>query len=203
MDLFGFEIDIKEDHFVIDNRIIDYLKKNLKESRFNHSYSVGILSYEIALKNKLEKPLIYFLAGLLHDVGKYVDINDSKKIMEENFREYLDLPSYAYHSFIGAKMIKEELKIENNEFLDAIMFHTTGKGNLSALGMVLFAADKIEPTRKYDSYDLILEMFKDFRSGFNKVLIEVNKFLKSKNDEDNRLSIEMYTYYLKGVNDGD
>ena len=197
MDFFGYKIEINEDHFIIDDRLISYLKKNLKESRFNHSYSVAILSYEIAIKNHLDNPLKYFLAGLLHDVGKYVSEEKSKEIMENEFKEYLDLPSYAYHSFIGAKMIKEELKINDSDLLDSIMFHTTGKANLSTLGIILFAADKIEPTRKYDSYDLILDMFKDYRSGFKRVLIEVDKFLKSKHDEDNRLSIEMYNFYLK------
>ncbi len=197
MDFFGYKIEVIEDHFIVDDRLIAYLKKNLKESRFNHSYSVAILSYEIALKNHLENPLIYFLAGLLHDIGKYVDDNKSKEIMEEYFKEYLDLPSYSYHSFIGAKMIKDELNINDSDLLDSIMFHTTGKAKLSPLGMVLFAADKIEPTRKYDSYELILDMFKDYRSGFNRVLVEVDKFLKSKHDEDNRLSIEMYNFYLK------
>ncbi len=194
--MYGYKIEINDDHFIVDEKINNFLKENLNESRYNHSFSVAILSYEIAKKNNLNEPLKYFLAGLLHDVGKYKNIDDSKKIMQLYFKNYLDLPCYTYHSFVGAKMIEEELKIKDKEFLEAIMFHTTGNENLTDLALVLFAADKIEPTRKYNSYDLILKMFNDYKTGFKDVIFEVDKFLASQNNEDNYLSEKMRKFYL-------
>lgn len=197
MNLYGYEITVNDDHFIIDEKIVNFVKNNLTENRYNHSYSVAILCYEIAIKNNLKDPLKYFLLGFLHDVGKYTNDEKSIKIMKKYFKEYLNLPSYTYHSFVGSKMIEDELKINDEEFLEAIMFHTTGNSNLSDLAIVLFAADKIEPTRKYNSYDLILKMFKNYKVGFKDVLIEVNKFLKSQNCEDNELSKSMYKFYIK------
>lgn len=192
--IFGYNIEVKDDHFIVDEKIEEYLKKNLIKERYNHSYNVAILSYEIAKKNNLENPLIYFLCGLLHDVGKYVNNDDSDKIMKENFKEYLDLPSYTYHSFVGAIKIKEELNIKDEVFLDAIKFHTTGKPNFSTLGKIIYMSDKIEPSRKYNSYDLILNAFKDYNEGFINTIKSVNVFYEGKACT---LFNEMYNYYIK------
>lgn len=192
--IFGYKIEIKEDHFFIDEKIEDYLKKNLTKERYNHSYNVAILAYEIAKKNNLENPLIYFFCGLLHDVGKYVNNDEVNKIMKENFKEFIDLPSYTYHSFVGALKIKEELNINDNTFLDAIEFHTTGKPNFSTLGKIIYMADKIEPSRKYDSYDLILSAFKDYNDGFINTIKSVDTFYQGKACY---LFNEMYRFYIK------
>lgn len=192
-----YRFSIKKGQIIdIDPFLNAYLYKNLKESRYLHSLSVAKLMYEIALRNKLENPLKYYVCGLLHDVGKYVSKEKTLEIMENNYKYYLNLPFYAYHSFVGAYLVENELKIDDKEFLEAIKIHTTGDEKMSTLAEVLFAADKIDPLRSYDSSEMINLMKEDNVKGFIKVVYETKIFLKDKHNDSNYLSERMYQYYL-------
>lgn len=191
--IFKFE----DGEIIIDPFLVDYVKSHLNERRYLHSLSVAKLAYNIAISNKLENPIKYYFTGFIHDIGKYIDEEDSLKIMKEYYSQYLDLPKYAFHAFIGAYLLKNELKIDDKEIIDAIIYHTTGNKELSPLAMIIFASDKMEPTRNYDSSNMIEMMLKDYRSGFKEVVKEVEIFLKDKEEENNRLSEMMYEYYLK------
>ena len=193
----NFHFNKNESNWSLDPFIDSYLNKKLKKERYLHSISVANLMLEIAENNNLENKEKYFIAGLLHDVGKYYSKEKTLKLMNKYFSEYLDLPSYAYHSFIGAYLIKKDLEINDDEIYEAIKYHTTGNENLSDLGLVLYAADKIEPLRKYDSSLLIKGMVDDYKTGFVEVLKETKIFLESKGDLSNRLTEKMYQYYLK------
>ena len=180
----------------IDPFLNCYLCKKLKENRYLHSLSVANLMYEIALSNKLDNPLKYYICGLLHDVGKYEDEKSEFKIMKENFKEYLNLPQYAYHSFVGAYLVKNDLGIDDNDILEAIKFHTTGNANMNIISKILFAADKIDPLRNYDSSYMIKMVKENFETGFIEVVKETKIFLKNKKGNSNYLSEYMYLYYL-------
>lgn len=194
---YGYLFDFSnKENIVVDQRILDYLKMRLTEKRYLHSFSVANLAYDIALSNKLENPEKYFISGLLHDIGKYVDKDTTLKIMKGIYEEYIDLPEYAYHSFVGAYLAKTELHIEDEELLNAILFHTTGKDNLTPLEMIVFASDKIEPLRRFNSIDEINLMKRNFLKGFKQVIYKDRIFQIEKKSESNFLSNAMYQFYL-------
>ena len=74
--------------------------------------------------------------------------------MNTHFSEYADLPAFSYHQFIGSYIAKEEFKMEK-DVVEAIEFHATGNYPMSRLAKIIYASDKIEPTRGFDSSDLI------------------------------------------------
>lgn len=194
---YSYNFDFKDiNNIKIDERIYKYMEKKLTNKRLLHSLSVGKLAYEIALSNKLINPEIYYIAGILHDVGKYVNEIDTNKIMKNEFKEFCDLPSYSFHAFVGVHLIKEELKIDDPILLNAIKYHTTGKDNMDDLTLILFASDKIEPLRGFDSSKEIFLMKEDFKNGFKSVLIKDKIFQSKKDTESNRLSDLMYSFYL-------
>lgn len=196
-DFCKYRLTIREDNqFIIDDRIFNYVYKNLTIKRFMHSLSVANLMYDIAVSNGLDNPAKFFFVGLLHDVGKYLDKKRSTDLMKLYFKEYLDLPKYAYHAFVGSYMITNDLSITDKEINDAIIYHTTGNSNLSVLGIVLFAADKIEPLRPYNSKKLIKLMRNDCVNNFKYVVKEAKDFLEKKGDEGNYLSNNLYKFYL-------
>lgn len=192
----NFKFIVSEEKIVTEETLDNYIKEKLTKKRYDHSYSVANLMYKIAISNKLENPIKYFFTGLIHDIGKYVDLNTTNQIMNDHFKEYIDLPSYSYHSFVGVYLAKKELHIQNEEVLNAIKFHTTGKGNMDDLSLILYAADKIEPLRGYDSSEMIEGMLKNYKTGFKKVVYECKIFLEKKENEPNYLTNEMYDYYL-------
>lgn len=196
-------IDIPDSvrEYIEENRLyyIEKLEKYLPEQRFLHSLSVAELSLKIAKMNKLEHPEKYYFAGLLHDLGKTykTESNDSISFMNEHFPEYMDLPKFSYHQFIGAYLAEHEFGITDSEILEAIKFHCTGKKDMSSVGMVVYAADKIEPTRQFDSRWLINSCLKSWKQGFLDTLEDNRKYLKSHNkDCSNRYTDECFKMYL-------
>ena len=143
---------------------INKVKSLIKESRYIHSLSVAHLAYKIAKKHQLDYQKAY-IAGLLHDIAKYVDKNESLTLMKKYYPDYVDIGAFAYHEFLGAKIAKEEFKVVDEEILDAIMYHATGKSNMTWLGKLIYAIDKADPTRGYDSSALIHAMEENIDSA--------------------------------------
>ena len=191
--------------------VLKYIEKNrlyfvkkmseiLPNKRLDHSIEVANLSLEVAKVNKLEPLIDYFVAALLHDLGKAYTKDDENtlSLMKQNYREYLDLPPFAYHQFVGEFLAKREFGIKNEEILDAIKFHCTGKANMTTLGMVIYACDKIEPTRDFDSTWLIDACMKNWKVGFLTTLEDNKKYLLAHNkDITNKLTDECFDMYLK------
>ena len=170
------------------------IRSFLGEKRFKHSVSVASLAYEIAKKHNLDNPEQAYIAGLLHDVGKEID---QKPIMEEYYQEFLDLPRFSYHQFAGEYIAKKEFGIVDKGILEAIKYHATGNKEMGTLAKIIYAADKIEPTRGFDSSDLINAMMEDIDKGFVTVLKANKEFLEThRGDINNRLTSSCFDYYL-------
>lgn len=176
-----------------------YMKKIssiLSKDRLNHSLEVAKLARLIAFSNEIDISSAY-IAGLLHDVGKDIEKEEQNKIMLINYPEYMDLPKFSYHQFVGEHIAKEIFNVKDEEVLDAIKFHATGKVNMSPLGKIIYASDKIEPTRGFDSSDLIKGCLHNYEKGFVDVL-DANRIylLENKKDIENRLTKSCFDQYL-------
>lgn len=176
---------------------IKTLKKYMSLARFNHSLSVASLAYQIALNNHLNVELAY-IAGLLHDIARDIDISIQRKYMDEYYPQYKDLKEVIYHQFVAIPFIKELFGIDDPIIFKAIIYHTTGNSNMTSLGKVIYSADKIEPLRNYDSSFMIEACLKDYKEGFKLVLKENKAFYEEKGyDDNNLLTNNAYQYYLK------
>lgn len=188
-------------NYIEENRLYYFakLEEYLDEKRLNHSIQVANLSYLIALKNNIDHPYKAYVAGLLHDLGKTIKYNREEQIlfMEKHYPEYISLPSFSYHQFIGVYLAKKLFDIKDKEILDAIMFHCTGNKNMSALSEIIYSADKIEPTRGFDSKWLINSCLKNYHQGFVDTLVDNKKYLLAHNkDITNPLTDECFKMYL-------
>lgn len=174
------------------------LKEYLSDKRLSHSISVAKTAFEIAKRNDIHEPARAYIAGLLHDMGKELPIDKQRAIVGEYYPDYLDMPGWAYHQFVGAHLAKSDFAIGDDEIIDAISFHATGKKHMTPLGKIIYAADKIEPTRGYDSRPLIRKCIKNYYVGFVAVLEENMAFLsqKGQNMNSNRLTRECVEMYL-------
>ena len=175
---------------------INRIKPLIKESRFLHSVSVAHVAYRLAKRHQLDFSKAY-IAGILHDIAKYFDKDESLRLMKEYYPEFVNIGAYAYHQFLGEMVAKNSFGILDTDILLAIKYHTTGRKEMGWLEKLIYVSDKIEPTRQYDSSDLIKAMENDFNSGFLTVLKANRDFLAKKNkDIDNYLSEECFAFYL-------
>ena len=186
---------IEKNRLYYVNRVAQYVD----EKRLLHSLEVAKLSYEIAVANDLSNPDKFYFTGLFHDIGKLANYGkiDPEKVMKEKYSEYLDMPRFAYHQFIGEYILKNDFFIDDEDILNAVKFHCTGRANMSQLAMVVYAADKIEPTRQFDSRFLINSCMNNWKQGFLDTLEDNRKYLLAHaKDIENRLTDECFKMYL-------
>lgn len=180
---------------------IKRIKEQIGPKRLAHSIRVARLSERIvecngllALKGK------GYIAGLLHDLGKYLEEEEGKRIASKEFPSlsFEGIPAYAIHEYSGAALAKERFGIEDQDILDAIACHCSGKEKMSPLAKILYAADKIEPGRGYDSSPYIKCCLHDFEKGFKEVLKVNEEYLKEKGEDPrkNKESQKCFRYYL-------
>ena len=184
--------------YIEDNNLyfIPKVRSYIKESRFLHSLSVARLAYRLAKIYGADYQKAY-IAGILHDIAKGIDNDESLALMKQLYPDYLDIGAYAYHQFLGEMLVKRDFEVVDEEILNAIKYHTTGRKDMCWLEKLIYAADKIEPTRQFDSSDLIKAMEEDLNSGFLTVLKVNYEYLsKNKKSIDNRLSDECFKAYL-------
>ena len=196
-------LDEKVLHYIIEHELyfVKKVKSMYSSERYEHALSVARTAIEIARSNHLlfDSLLSYFfLAGYLHDIGKAVPKEEQKQIMAHYYPEYIDMPEFSYHQFVGAYIAKEEFGINDSYILNAIKYHATGRKHMTNLEKIIFASDKIEPTRPYDSSKLIEAMKNNYETGFIEVLKHNRDFLLDQGKNiSNPLTDECLEYYLK------
>ena len=124
------------------------LYRYLGQKRLLHTLNVGILSLKYAGiydKSLCDRALI---AGELHDCAKELDEALQTEMSIERTGD-LFLDKKLLHSPAGAVMAQREFGISDPEILDAITYHTTGRGNMTLLDKIVYLADKLEPSRTY------------------------------------------------------
>ncbi|MCR3758219.1 bis(5'-nucleosyl)-tetraphosphatase (symmetrical) YqeK [Clostridium felsineum] len=137
------------------DKITDYLMENLGEKRFKHSLGVMDTAVELAQKygENVEKAKI---AGLVHDCAKklsgenIIEICTKEGItLEDEEKKY----SYLLHGLAGRILAQKVIGICDEDVLNSIEFHTTGRENMSLLEKIIYIADYIEPTRDFEGVD--------------------------------------------------
>lgn len=138
---------------------IDLLKSRLSEYRFNHSMNVAKSAVDLAEKYGADKEKAY-VAGILHDVMKEEELEIQRDYIEKNGEKMtpLELKSKSiYHQMSGSAYAKIELQIDDEDILNAIRYHTTGRKNMSLLEQVIYTADFISAERNYPDVDIMRE----------------------------------------------
>jgi len=84
-------------------------------------------------------------AGHLHDALRDEDPDALRPLVPEPFRHH---PGHLLHGPAAAERLRGE-GVADEELLDAVAFHTIGDARLGALGRALYAADFLEPGRRF------------------------------------------------------
>lgn len=151
-----------------NEEILEYLKENLKESRYEHTLGVVKTAKALAKINGVEEEKAE-LAALIHDSAKNMHIISMKKMLEENFEQidYIEEKTpQLLHGKVAAIIGKNIMGIEDEEVLSAAAYHTTGKGNMTLLEKIIYIADYIEPNRVYPGVEELRKLtFEDLDKG--------------------------------------
>ena len=140
------------------------------------------------------------VAGLLHDCAK-----DYPESMRQRFcKEYkvktdeiMNKQTDLIHPFLGAEVAKREYQVMDEDVLNAIRFHTTGRPNMSLLEKIVFIADYIEPNReKFGGLDEARRLaYLDLDKAMAYILENTIEYVKARGRLLHPLSQEALEYY--------
>lgn len=149
---------IIRDHHIYNGRLsfdtprageyLGFVRERLPEKTFRHAVSVAETMLDVAGEAGIDAEQAV-AAGLLHDACKAMKPEAlAEKAREYGISEYLDQPNLL-HGPVAAEMCRRELGIEDEDVIDAIRWHTTGRADWNRVGEVLFYADFAEPNRPH------------------------------------------------------
>ncbi len=138
--------------------IYSFIEKHSSGNRKDHIDGVVRTADHLAKKYGADREKTK-LAALCHDLYRGIK-DDALNVYVKQLslpKKYLDNANLA-HAKIAAEMIKKDFGIEDEDVLNAVAYHTTGRAGMSILEKVIFLADSIEPGRNYPGVDEIRQV---------------------------------------------
>lgn len=185
------------------NKIYAELKTQMSAWRYEHTMGVMYTAAALAMRYdvNIEKAM---LAGLLHDCAKTKAYPPERLLnlcqehgvpISESEAKKPDL----LHAKAGAYLALQKYGVYDQEILQAISCHTTGRPNMTLLDKILYIADFIEPGR-----DEALNLPQVRKLAFVKledcllrILEDSLVYLEKKKDIIDPMTSETYKYYIK------
>jgi len=142
-----------------DAEYTELLREKLTEKRFIHSLNVADSAKELAKIYGYDEEIAY-TAGLIHDCCKDTPAGLQLSYMLENGAELTEIEistAKLYHAMCGSIYVKKEFGVENEDIINAVRYHTTGRKNMSLLEKLVFIADFISAERDYNGVEIMRE----------------------------------------------
>ncbi len=176
------------------------IKDMLSKKRFNHSMNVAEASYKLALEYGADEKRTY-LAGMLHDIMKEELPEKQKQYTVESGLApdpaEVETPAL-WHAVAGAYYVRNKLKIDDEEIVTAIRFHTIGCAKMTLIEKSVYLGDMISEDRDYKEADKFRKYcFEDLDKAMSIALIYNIRSVCAKCGRIPRYTFEAYNYYLK------
>lgn len=181
-------------------KMISRLKTKINEKRMEHSLGVEYTAACMAMVHgaDVEKARI---AGLLHDCAKGLP---TKEKLEKARKHGLPVSKYEeknpdmLHAKLGAFYARYKYDVMDEDILDAICYHTTGRPNMTLLEKIIFVADYIEPNRKTlkEMEEIRKEAFTDLDKCVVHILKNTLDYLENAVGDMDYMTQMTYNYYI-------
>lgn len=188
----------------LSEKLRKQMEEVLSPSRFDHTLGVAYTAAALSFVHGAvtEEALT---AGMLHDCAKCLSDEEMLKECQKAGLAISDIEREApqlLHARLGAYYAKERYGVENEDVLNAIRSHTTGRPEMSLLEKIIFTADYIEPNRKpLEHLPMIRkEAFRDLDHAVYLILRDIRAYLQETAKVVDPMTEETYTYY-KGAAD--
>lgn len=175
------------------------MEKELDAKRYEHTLGVAYTAAALAMCYDID-PIMAETAGLLHDCAKCLSDDKKISVCRKNNMEINSVESrnpYLLHAKAGYCIAKSKFNIDDQDILNAILNHTTGRPGMSRLEKIIYIADYIEPSRKQapNLPDVRKLAFRDLDQALLKILSDILRYLESGDGEIDPLTKETYDYY--------
>lgn len=184
----------------------DQLRKLRKEiekiqdaKRFEHTLGVEFTSAALAMRYGASVKDAQ-TAGLLHDCAKCLTDKERISICKKNNISMTELEKanpFLLHAKVGAFLARERYGVADENILNAIHNHTTGRPGMSLLEKIVFIADYMEPGRNHaPNLEEIRRMaFEDLDQTLLKILGDTLEYLDGGNGDIDPMTRKTWEYY--------
>lgn len=189
------------------------MEKTLEPKRYEHTLSVAYTAANLAAVHgvDIEKALV---AGMLHDCAKCLSYKKQMSLCAKNHIVLSETEaqedSPLLHAKAGGALARQEYGITDEDILNAIYYHTTGRPQMSPLEQVIYIADYIEPGRKHMKRTAAIEdqymqnlaaarklAYQDLNEALCRILQDTLTHLTQKGGKIDSMTRETYEYYSK------
>lgn len=140
------------------------------------------------------------IAALLHDCTKKLDMAQQLALCEKYGIMLDELEQKALkllHSKTGAAIARDVFGVEDAVY-DAILYHTTGKPDMTRLEKIIYLADYIEPTRDFPGVDALRKtVYEDLDKGLLMGLTMTIQEMEEMGNPVHHLTRDARDYLLK------
>ena len=167
---------------------VSLIKKKLSKKRFEHCINVSRECVKLAKKYNVD-PYKAEMAGILHDITKEEPFKKQMNTIKHFgmiMTEYEKKSPSLWHPISGAAFLKYKLMIKDNDIINAVRYHTTGRPNMSMLEKIVFLSDAISIERNYKGVSYLRDLaYKDINEALAecvalnlKRLVELKLFIE-------------------------
>ena len=182
-------------------QLIESTRRELPRARFEHTLRVQKLAVKYAEQMGIDKERTS-IAAILHDYCKFW----SNEKLISWIRKYnlpndlLDYHPELWHAPVGAEVAARHFGISDQEILQAIRYHTTGRPQMSQLEKIIFLADLLEPARRFPGVEELRALAaNDFDQAIWKALDQTIGYLIEKQQKIYPLTLMARNYFLEIV----
>lgn len=134
-------------------------RAQMPEKRWKHTLGVVDAAVRLARKYGGDEAKAE-LAALLHDYAKAWPVERQAQVIRERHLppELLEYDKELWHAHAGAWTVRSEHGVDDEEVLDAIRYHTSGRERMTLTDKIVCLADYIEPGREFPGVEQIRDL---------------------------------------------
>lgn len=186
------------------------MEKVLEPKRYEHTLGVAYTAATLAMVHgeDADKALT---AGMLHDCAKCIEFKKQLKICEKNHTALSETErekdSRLIHAKAGSVLAKEKYGVRDDDILNAISYHTTGRPGMSPLEKIIYIADFIEPGRSAghrasleyaETLKIVRKMaYVNLDEALCRLLGDILAYLKEEGGTVDPMTQKTYEYYVQ------
>lgn len=151
------------------------IKEKMGDFRYEHSVNVSKEAKKLARLYGANEEKAQ-LAGILHDITKEIPKDEQLQIIVDSGIILDNVQKNApklWHGISGSIYVQQNLCIDDEDILNAIRYHTTGRANMSLLEKIIFIADFTSEERTYSG---VATMRKKSRKSLDEAMLYAYKF---------------------------
>ncbi len=158
-------------------QVRDFAKDIMEEKRFLHAERTAQMSREITMAHNIDDDICnkIEIASMLHDIARDMP---EELLLSKAYKKDLNINKYELekpvllHGKVGAEIVKSKLAIFDEDILNAIRYHTSGRVGMSIVERVVMISDVIEIGRKFRGVEELRGMAMENLNDIFKRIIE-------------------------------